>query len=175
MVDQPHNRPNKIKWGTVNTGTDLARRNRRTAITAFAVVGGMVGLAFAFVPLYTLICQVTGLGGTPQVAERADTVISTEDITIRFDANVDRSLPWTFKPNETAVTFKMGDTRVVSYQATNQAAVISLRPSLTSSREARSSNAYPLSSKTSSMKVSVMLADKTCETTKLAIMQIMLR
>ena len=104
----------------MNTWIDLKRRNRRTAITAFAVVGGMVGLAFAFVPLYTLICQVTGLGGTPQVADRADTVVSTEDITVRFDANVDRSLPWEFKPNERAVTFKLGDTRVVSYQATNQ-------------------------------------------------------
>ena len=104
----------------MNTGTDLARRNRRTAITAFAVVGGMVGLAFAFVPLYTLICQITGLGGTPQVAEQANSVISSEEITVRFDANVDRSLPWTFKPVETAVTLKLGDTREVSYRATNQ-------------------------------------------------------
>ncbi len=104
----------------MNTGTDLARRNRRTAMTAFAVVGGMVGLAFAFVPLYTLICQITGLGGTPQVAEQANSVISSEEITVRFDANVDRSLPWTFKPVETAVTLKLGDTREVSYRATNQ-------------------------------------------------------
>ena len=104
----------------MNTRNDLARRNRRTAITAFAVVGGMVGLSFAFVPLYNLICQVTGLGGTPQVAERAETTISSEEITIRFDANVDRSLPWTFKPVDKAVTLQFGETGVVSYRATNQ-------------------------------------------------------
>ena len=99
--------------------TDLARRNRRTAITAFAVVAGMVGLSFAFVPLYTLICQVTGLGGTPQIAENADRPISDQEITVRFDANVDRSLPWTFKPVEKTVTLKLGEQRLVSYTATN--------------------------------------------------------
>ncbi len=98
---------------------ELARRNRRTAVTAFAVVGGMVGLAFAFVPLYTLICQVTGLGGTPQIAESVDTEISTEDITVRFDANVDRDLPWTFRPVKASVTLKMGEQKVASYKATN--------------------------------------------------------
>lgn len=98
---------------------NLSRRNRRTAITAFAVVAGMVGMSFAFVPLYTLICQVTGLGGTPQIAEQAPSVISTEEITVRFDANVDRSLPWSFAPLQRAATIKLGEEHVMSYQSSN--------------------------------------------------------
>jgi len=100
---------------------DLAKRNRRTAITAFAVVAGMAGMAFAFVPLYTLICQVTGLGGTPQISDIVDVEVSEEPITVRFDANVDLSLPWTFKPQETSVTLNMGEQFITSYTATNHA------------------------------------------------------
>ena len=49
---------------------DLARRNRHLALTILAVVAGMVALAYASVPLYTLFCRVTGFGGTTQTAAR---------------------------------------------------------------------------------------------------------
>lgn len=103
--------------------SNLSRRNRRTAITALTVVAGMVGMSFAFVPLYTLICQVTGLAGIPQVADQSTGEISTEDITVRFDANVDRSLPWSFAPQERSVTIKLGAEHVTSYQSSNLADV----------------------------------------------------
>ncbi|MGB1876833.1 MAG: cytochrome c oxidase assembly protein, partial [Rhodospirillaceae bacterium] len=103
----------------MSSSSDFSRRNRRTAATAFVAVAGMVGLTFAFVPLYTLICQVTGLGGTPQVAERSDHEVSTQEITVRFDANVDRSLPWDFAPNERSVTVNLGAEYLTSYRSTN--------------------------------------------------------
>jgi len=99
--------------------SELGRNNRRIALAAFTVVAFMVGVSFAFVPLYTLICQVTGLGGTPQVTEHASQIVSNADIDIRFDANVDRSLPWTFEPKKPKITLKLGETGVVSYLATN--------------------------------------------------------
>jgi len=98
---------------------DFSQRNKRTAITAFAVVAGMVGLSFAFVPLYAFICQVTGLAGVPQVAEQNNTEVSQQEITIRFDANVDRSLPWSFAANEKSVTINLGAEYMTSYQSTN--------------------------------------------------------
>ena len=42
-----------------------------TALILGGVVCCMVGLAFGAVPLYQLFCQVTGFGGTTQVAEEA--------------------------------------------------------------------------------------------------------
>ena len=48
--------------------TDNRKKNRLTAMVLFTVAGGMVGLAFAAVPLYKLFCQVTGFGGTPKIA-----------------------------------------------------------------------------------------------------------
>lgn len=103
----------------MSTGPDYSKRNTRTAITAFAVVAGMVGLSFAFVPLYTLICQVTGLAGTPQVAGSNETEVSAEKITVRFDENVDRSLPWDFEANEKSVTINLGAEYFTSYKSTN--------------------------------------------------------
>ncbi len=47
--------------------TTLAQKNRRTAAIFALVVAGMLGLAYASVPLYRLFCQVTGFGGTTQM------------------------------------------------------------------------------------------------------------
>jgi len=35
------------------------------------LVVSMIGLSFASVPLYDLICRVTGFGGTTQIAENS--------------------------------------------------------------------------------------------------------
>ena len=59
---------------------------------------GMVGLAYASVPLYDLFCKVTGFNGTP--ISRADNGSSVMDrtIAVRFDANVAPGLNWRFAP-----------------------------------------------------------------------------
>ena len=53
--------------------------------------------SFASVPLYRMFCQVTGYGGTPQRAEQGADEVLDRTIRIRFDANVDRALPWTLR------------------------------------------------------------------------------
>src|ERR1700732_3024651 len=73
-------------------------RHGVVALALAGLVATMLGLAFASVPLYRLFCQATGFGGVPQRADRAPNEILDRTIRIRFDANVDRSLPWTFLP-----------------------------------------------------------------------------
>ena len=46
------------------------RTNLTTAMLLVAVILGMAGLTAASVPLYRLFCQVTGYGGTTQVASK---------------------------------------------------------------------------------------------------------
>ncbi len=96
------------------------RRNRITSLCLLGVVAGMVGLAYASVPLYELFCRVTGFGGTTQVAEAAPERVLERTVTIRFNADVNRALPWRFRPVERAVTLKLGEQGFTSYVAENR-------------------------------------------------------
>ena len=100
---------------------NLRRRNLATAAIAFVVVAGMVGGAFASVPLYRIVCKRLGIGGTTQVATRAPSDVSDVDITVRFDANIDKELPWEFKPNQKSVTLKLGESKTITYHVRNLA------------------------------------------------------
>lgn len=95
-----------------------ANRNQKLALTLGGVVLGMVGLAFASVPLYQLFCQVTGYGGTTQVADVAPKGVIAREMTVRFDANVDRGLAWRVEPAK-PVTDRIGTVETINYVATN--------------------------------------------------------
>ncbi len=94
-------------------------RHGVVALALAGLVATMLGLAFASVPLYRLFCQATGFGGVPQRADRAPNEILDRTIRIRFDANVDRSLPWTFLPDQRVMDVKIGDTALAFFKATN--------------------------------------------------------
>ena len=99
-------------------------RNARTGVIMFAVVFGMVGVAYASVPLYRMFCQLTGFAGTPQIAEggRAPGAVA-RTISIRFDGNVDPHLPWTFRPEQSHVTIPIGERSIAFYDARNASGV----------------------------------------------------
>ena len=99
-------------------------RNARTAWTLVLVVGGMLGLAYAAVPLYEAFCKATGFGGTPQVAQEGERPVLSRTVNVRFDSNVDANLPWRFTPLEREVKVKLGEERLVHYRVTN----VSQRP-----------------------------------------------
>jgi cytochrome c oxidase assembly protein subunit 11 len=101
------------------------RRNLATFFVLFAVVAGMGGLAYASVPLYRLFCQVTGYGGTTQVAEGAlapDAVLDRV-ITVRFDSNVNGQLPWAFEPSQRALALRVGEEALAFYRVRSEADV----------------------------------------------------
>ena len=99
------------------------RRNARTGVVLTGIVAGMIGLSFASVPLYRLFCQVTGYGGTTQVAEAAPGAISERVITVRFNADTAPGLPWTFKPVQREIALKVGESGLAYYRARNLADV----------------------------------------------------
>ena len=95
------------------------RRNLGTALALSGIVCAMVGLAFASAPLYRLFCQVTGFGGTTQVAEVLPEAVSDRVITVRFNADVNPELPWSFQPVQRAVKVRVGEAGLAFYRATN--------------------------------------------------------
>lgn len=105
-----------------NRTSDPARRkagrNARLAVVCAGVFAGMVGAAYASVPLYKAFCQLTGFDGTVRKASAAPTRVLDRKLTIRFDANV-RDLPWTFTPNQVSQELKIGDTGLAFFRVTN--------------------------------------------------------
>lgn len=96
--------------------------NARTALLLGGLVAGMVGLSFAAVPLYDLFCRVTGFGGTTQVATELPEQISEQTIKVRFNADVNKKLPWAFQPTEREVSLRLGESGLTFYKARNLAA-----------------------------------------------------
>lgn len=98
-----------------------SRANARVAFAAAGVVVGMVGLAFASVPLYRMFCQVTGYGGTTQRAEHAPAEVGERVITVHFNADIaGTNLPWTFTPVQNEVKVRVGEEHLIHYHAVNK-------------------------------------------------------
>ena len=98
---------------------NLAYRNRRLALISFIGAAGMVGASYAAVPLYEIFCQVTGYGGTTQTAEVAPDKILDRKMMIRFNADVDRKLPWKFAAVQDRVEVRVGENALAFYRARN--------------------------------------------------------
>lgn len=100
---------------------DLVRKNARTGLIVLAVVIGMVGLAFASVPLYDMFCRVTGFSGTTQVAQSLPDTILDRTVTVKFNADIGRNFPWSFKPDMREIEVRLGERGITSYTAINKA------------------------------------------------------
>jgi cytochrome c oxidase assembly protein subunit 11 len=83
------------------------------------VVVGMGGLAYASVPLYQLFCQVTGYGGTTQVAQSDSQAVIDRTMTIQFDTTVNPALAWRFGPVRRTMTLKVGENALAFFRAEN--------------------------------------------------------
>lgn len=94
-------------------------REARTALGLVGVVLTMGALAWAAVPFYNWFCRVTGFAGTTQVAEKAPDEVSDVTVRVRFDANVDDDIDWTFRPVENKMEVKMGQNVLAFYEAIN--------------------------------------------------------
>ena len=108
----------------------LEQRNRNLGLLALLVAVAMLGLGYAAVPLYRMFCEATGFGGTTQRATEAEAISAAQQaasagapmISIRFDANVDRTLPWTFRARQVTDTVQIGQRDMAIFEARNNSA-----------------------------------------------------
>ncbi|HWA59947.1 MAG TPA: cytochrome c oxidase assembly protein [Caulobacteraceae bacterium] len=98
--------------------SSAASRNARLALICAAVFVGMVGAAFASVPLYRKFCAATGFNGTVRRAEAASGVVSNQTVVVNFDTNVN-GLPWKFEAAQGAQTVRLGESKLAFFRATN--------------------------------------------------------
>ncbi len=94
-------------------------KNLTVAAACVGVVGTMVGMAYAAVPLYDLFCRVTGYGGETQAAAMAAQTILDREMAVRFDASTEKNLGWEFSPQDVSHTIKVGESGLAFYTAKN--------------------------------------------------------
>ncbi len=91
----------------------------KTLVQTVGVVALMGGLAWASVPFYDWFCRVTGFGGVTNTAEAGSDTILEKTIKIRFDASIERDMPWEFTPMQREMEVRIGETGLAFYEAYN--------------------------------------------------------
>lgn len=103
-------------------------KNKKTVLTLSIITVLMFGFAFAMVPLYRLVCDVTGWNSISTNGGRAlssdydnSTPIdaNTRMILVQFDATINGNLNWEFKPTVTQMEVPVGKRTTTSYFVKN--------------------------------------------------------
>lgn len=102
--------------------TSVKEQNAKLVKKLIVIVIGMFGFGFALVPLYDILCEVTGLNGkTSSEAASAEniSVNKSRTLNIQFIAINNQNMPWEFKPVEKKVTVYPGEVKLVNFYAKN--------------------------------------------------------
>lgn len=99
-------------------------RNRATALRLAMVTLAMFGFGFALVPLYDVLCEITGLNGKTGRVEAASLtgeVDTSRTITVEFISSVNGGLYWEVRPAVTSMKVHPGKVYETTYIARNLA------------------------------------------------------
>ena len=101
----------------------MPKRIKKTIVLAMTCVILMFGFSFALVPLYRVVCKVTGLNGGVNVAEvnnaYAENPAKDRSIIIQFVATNNENLPWDFYPQKNQLTVHINGKNKMLFYAKN--------------------------------------------------------
>jgi cytochrome c oxidase assembly protein subunit 11 len=111
-------------------GETVATRpsHRKVVVRLLLLVAAAFAFGFALVPLYNVLCQVTGLNGRTKdglgaggiVASKAPSRIDTSRVvTVEFTGTVMPGLPWEMRPLTHTLDLHPGELHQVSYLVRN--------------------------------------------------------
>ncbi len=104
------------------TGSVPTRRsNRSLTLRLAALAVAMFGFGFLLVPMYGLLCDLTGIGGRTAATAAAMPVAVAEDrvVIVDFVASVNESAPWEFHPVVGKLEARPGKLYVAKFFARN--------------------------------------------------------
>jgi cytochrome c oxidase assembly protein subunit 11 len=121
----------------------LRSANRRLSLRLLVVVVAMFGFGYTILPLlYDAVCELTGLGGRPAVAQESQ-LSGLQDadrlITVVFLGTVNSSLPWDVHPTVTQMRINPGrvyDTTYFARNLSSNGTVGTATPTITPSKAA---------------------------------------
>jgi len=96
--------------------------HRSLALRLTLVALGAFGFGFALVPLYDVLCAVTGYGDRSQLSEAAALPAEVDEsrlVTVEFLANLPTVGSWQFRPEQATMQVKPGRLYEASFLATN--------------------------------------------------------
>jgi cytochrome c oxidase assembly protein subunit 11 len=106
---------------SVSLEKDRSSANRKLGFKLLWIVGGSLLFAISLVPLYDVLCKITGLNGKTDgvktVAEMA--VDDTRMVKVEFTTSVMPGLGWNFYPRQPSVTVHPGKIETVLFEARN--------------------------------------------------------
>jgi len=89
----------------------------------FALALGMFGFGYAMVPMYNIICDITGLNGKTGRVSVADASALQADadrtVIVEFVSTINAAGSWKFQPVESEMRIRPGQTYQTSYFAEN--------------------------------------------------------
>ncbi len=98
------------------------RRHQRLVLGLVLMFAGMFVFGFALVPLYKVVCRLTGLNGTgveEASAYKAD-VDPNRTVLVQFLATVNSKLPFAFRPDTAQMQVHVGELYGNTFFADNQ-------------------------------------------------------
>lgn len=101
---------------------DVKKKNARLVRTLGLVAVLMFGFGFALVPLYDVLCDITGLNGKVEstaVKEVAYQVDKSREVTVEFVTSLNESAPMVFRSEMKQIKVHPGEYYTVNFYAEN--------------------------------------------------------
>lgn len=104
------------------TKAEQDKANSKLAVKMIWVALGSLLFAFALVPLYDVLCSITGLNGKTENNASTLTkakVDESRSVTVQFTSAVMPGLGWNFYPKQASITLHPGQIETVLFEAKN--------------------------------------------------------
>jgi cytochrome c oxidase assembly protein subunit 11 len=103
------------------------RINKKHPLLLAGLAISMFGFAFALVPIYNVICEITGINGKTSAQASLLEEIGLagvpidREIRIEFLAKAARGMPWEFRPQDGALSVRPGEMHHMTFYVRNRA------------------------------------------------------
>lgn len=101
---------------------NVTQKNTRLVRLLVFVVLGMFGFGYALVPLYDVLCDITGLNGKVEAAVKEESyeIDKSREITVEFMTALNESTPMVFRSETKKIKVHPGEYHTVNFYAENK-------------------------------------------------------
>lgn len=101
---------------------NVTQKNTRLVRLLVFVVLGMFGFGYALVPLYDVLCDITGINGKVEAAVKEESyeIDKSREITVEFMTALNESTPMVFRSETKRIKVHPGEYHTVNFYAENK-------------------------------------------------------